>query len=308
MAKKEEKETEESVQEKYVKAGKILQTARENAKKRIKPGQKLLEIAEKIESDIIEMGAKPAFPVNLSINETAAHFTPAFNEELTLKETDLLKVDLGAHIDGFIADAAFSINPSNDFAKLIEASEKALENALASVKQGATIGKIGEEIEKTIKAYGFNPIQNLSGHELGEFQQHAGISIPNISRNDSRKLEAGHAYAIEPFATNGKGFVKESMQSEIFALDEPKQVRNSQARQILEFILDNYDTLPFAERWIAKAKELKLSEFQRKIAMRELLKNKCIKAYPVLKEENGKLVSQTETSIFINEKEVIILL
>ncbi|MDD5163863.1 MAG: type II methionyl aminopeptidase, partial [Candidatus ainarchaeum sp.] len=203
MAKKEEKTEEKSIEEKYIKAGKILLKAKENALKRIKPGQKLLEIAEKIEADIVEMGGLPAFPVNLSINETAAHFTPAFNDELVLNEKGLLKVDLGAHIDGFIADAAFSINPSNDFAKLIEASEKALENALASVKQGATIGKIGEEIEKTIKSYGFNPVQNLTGHELGEYQQHAGISIPNIGRNDERKLEAGHAYAIEPFATDG---------------------------------------------------------------------------------------------------------
>ena len=306
MAKEKQKETEESAHEKYVKAGKILLKAKENASKRIKAGQKLLEIAEKIEADIIEMGALPAFPVNLSINEIAAHFTPAFGDETVLEESHLVKVDLGAHIDGFIADAAFSINLNNEHAKLIEASQKALENALSIVKPGIEIGKIGEEIEKTIKSYGFNPIQNLTGHELGEYQQHAGVSIPNMGNTDSRKLEAEHAYAIEPFATNGKGFVKESSQSEIFAIEEPRQVRNPQARQILEFILENFDTLPFAERWVAK--ELKLTEFQRKIAMRELLKNKCIRAYPVLKEDNGKLVSQAETSIFINEKEAIILL
>ncbi|MDD5148467.1 MAG: type II methionyl aminopeptidase, partial [Candidatus ainarchaeum sp.] len=231
--------------------------------------------------------------------------TPALDDKAVLNEKDLLKIDLSAHIDGFIADAAFSINLSNDHSKLIEASGKALENALAEAKAGSAIGKIGEENEKTIKGFGFNPIQNLTGHELGEYQQHAGISIPNIAKTDPRKLEAGHAYAIEPFATNGKGLVRESVQSEIFALEEPKPVRNAGARQVLEFITENYDTLPFAERWIAK--KLKLPEFQRKIAMRELLKNNCIHAYPVLKEETGKLVSQTETSIFINEEEVIIL-
>lgn len=298
----------EKEEEKYVKAGKILKQAMEKAKKNIKTGQKLLEIAEEIEAHIIELvGAKPAFPVNLSINEIAAHFTPAANDEAVLNEKDLLKVDLGAQIDGFIADAAFSINPSNEHAKMIEASEKALENALAIAKPGIEIGKIGEEIEKTIRKFGFNPIQNLCGHELGEFKQHAGISIPNISKNDPRKLEEGHAYAIEPFATNGKGFVKESMQSEIFSLDEPKPVRNMHAREILEFVSENYKTLPFAERWIANAKKLKMPDFQRKIALRELLKNKCIQAYPVLKEENTKIVSQAETSIFIKEKDIIIL-
>ena len=295
----------EKTEENYVKAGQILKQAKENARKYIKPGMKLLDIAEKIEADIIKQGAKPAFPVNLSINETAAHFTPAFDDKAVLEEKDLLKVDLGSHIDGYIADAAFSINLSNEHAKIIEASEKALENAIAAVKAGAEIGKIGEEIEKTIQGYGFNPIQNLSGHELGQYSQHAGIVIPNIAKNDSRKLEAGKAYAIDPFATNGEGTVRESMQSEIFALDEPKQVRNAQARKILEFISEEYETLPFAERWIAKG--LKMSEFQRKIAMRELMRSKCIKAYPVLKEAQGKIVSQAETSIFIKEEGIIVL-
>src|SRR3989344_7462450 len=303
MTKEKQKSGSETPEEKYVKAGKILQTAMQNAKKSIKPGQKLLDIAEKIEAEIVSLGAKPAFPVNLSINETAAHFTPALNDTAVLNEGDLLKVDLGSHIDGFIADAAFSINLNNEHAKMIEASEKALENALSIARAGTEIGKIGEEIEKTIKGFGFTPIQNLTGHELGAFEQHAGVSIPNIARKDSRKLEAGHAYAIEPFATNGKGFVKESVQSEIFALDEPKPVRNTTAREVLEFIMEEYKTLPFAERWVGK--KLKLSEFQRKISLRELLKNKCIRAYPVLKEETGKFVSQAETSIFITEKEAI---
>ncbi|MBN1941623.1 MAG: type II methionyl aminopeptidase, partial [Candidatus Diapherotrites archaeon] len=300
-----EKEAEKEL-EKYKKAGEILRKAKENARKSIKPGQKLVEIAEKIEKDIIGMGAKPAFPVNLSINETAAHFTPAFDDKAVFEEKHLLKVDLGAHIDGFIGDCAFSINPSNEYAKLIDTSAKALENALSIAKAGTEIGKIGEEIEKTIKSYGFNPIQNLSGHELGQYKQHAGLSIPNIAKNDSRKLEVGHAYAIEPFATPGIGTVKESSQSEIFALEEPKPIRNPHARAILEHILENYETLPFAERWIARA--LKLSEFQRKIGMRELLKQNCIRAYPVLKEESNAIVSQAETSIFVTEKETIALI
>ncbi|MFH1255691.1 MAG: type II methionyl aminopeptidase [Candidatus Diapherotrites archaeon] len=295
----------EETVEKYVKAGKILKKVQENARKSIKPGQKMLEIAEKIEKEIVGEGGQAAFPVNLSRNNFAAHFTPSTSDEAVVGEKDVLKVDIGVHIDGFIADSAFTLDFSGENGKLLEASEKALQNALSMVKEGQEIGKIGAEIEKTIKSYGFNPIQNLSGHGLGQWVQHGAPTIPNIAKNDKRKLEDGIAFAIEPFATDGLGFVKEGVQAEIFQLDEPKPTRNKDSRKIIEFVDENYKSLPFAERWIAK--ELKLSDFARKIALRELLKNKGISAFPILHEENGKLVSQAETSIILNNGSVIIL-
>lgn len=91
--------------EKIMKAGKIASETREYARTIIKKGYLLLEIAEKIESKIIELGAKPAFPVNLSINEIAAHYTPSYDDEKTAQ--GLIKIDLGVHIDGWIADTAF---------------------------------------------------------------------------------------------------------------------------------------------------------------------------------------------------------
>ena len=99
---------------------------------------------------------------------------------------------------------------------------------------------------------GFEPIHNLSGHGLGEYETHVPPTIPNDSRLDERVLEDGMAIAIEPFATNGEGNVKESQQSEIFQIDEPKPVRNPFARKILEFAKKEYKSLPFAERWLDK--------------------------------------------------------
>ncbi|MBN2067770.1 MAG: type II methionyl aminopeptidase, partial [Candidatus Diapherotrites archaeon] len=229
--------------ENYIKAGKILQKTVEKAKKSIKPGQKLLEIALNIEKNIQGIGegaGKLAFPVNLSINENAAHFTPSSQEEAVLKASDVMKVDVGVHVDGFIADGAFTLNPDNSHARMVEAAEKALENALAIAKEGTQLGEIGSVIEKTIGEKGFNPVQNLTGHGLMQFEQHASPSIPNIARKDERALEEGHAYAIEPFATDGKGFVREGQQSEIFSLDEPRPVRNEHARNILEFVVEKY--------------------------------------------------------------------
>jgi len=299
--------------EKYLLAGKITKKVVAQAKKSIKPSQKLLEIALNIEKSIFDIMAKgtegkkkafPAFPVNLSINENAAHFTPDSACELVLEENQLLKVDLGVQFDGYICDTAFSLNFDNSHAKMIEAAELALENALAIAKEGTEIGKIGAEIEKTIKGKGFNPIQNLTGHGLARFEQHASPSIPNIATTNPKKLAEG-AFAIEPFATNGEGYVKEGQQSEIFALDKVVPIRNNYARQVLELVSKKYETLPFALRWIEK--ELKLPEFQRKVAIRELLRAGCIKAFPVLHEETGKIVAQAEKSFIIFEGKTTVL-
>jgi methionyl aminopeptidase len=298
-------EIDKKTAEKYIKAGQILAEVQKKAGKTIKPGQKLLEIAENIEKEIVALvgkGAGPAFPVNLSLNNDAAHYTPSVNDEKTLGEKDVLKVDIGVHVDGYIADAAFTLDFSQEHGKMVEAAERALEEALSIAKEGIELGSIGSKIQDTINSYGFNPIQNLSGHGLTRWDAHAAPTISNIAKKDERVLEEGMVVAIEPFATDGKGFVKESAQSEIFQLDEPKPVRNMDARRIVELVAENYHTLPFAERWVEK--ELKLGEFRRKVAMRELMQRKCISAFPILREESGKIVTQAENSILLFEGKV----
>jgi len=294
--------------EKYILAGQIAKKVVEKAKKTIKPGQKLLEIAESIEKNIQEVGqeakAKPAFPVNLSLNENAAHFTPGTTSKDVLEEKDILKVDLGAHVDGFICDTAFTLNFDNSHAKMIEAAELALENALGIAKEGIEIGRIGKEIEETIQEKGFRPIKNLTGHGLGEYEAHSSPSIPNTDTGNPKKLEEG-AYAIEPFATDGEGYVREGQQSEIFAVEKPKPVRNAYARQVLEHVLEEHQTLPFALRWVEE--KLKMPEFQLKVGVRELMRNGCIKAFPVLHEAPGKFVAQAEKSFILFEGKKTIL-
>ncbi len=294
--------------EKYILAGQITKTVVSKAKKDIKVGQKLLEIALNIEKSVEGIGegkAKHAFPVNLSINENAAHFTPGTGCELVLKESDVLKVDIGCHIDGFICDTAFTLNFDNSHAKMIETAELALKEGLKVVADKAELGKIGEVIEKTIKEKGFNPIQNLSGHGLEEYEAHASPSIPNIASGNPKQLEDGNAYALEPFATDGEGYVKEGMQSEIFALEKPVLVRNIYARKMLEVIAEEYQTLPFALRWIEE--KLKLPEFQQKVAIRELLRARAIRSFPVLHEQPGKIVTQAEKSFILFDGKVTVL-
>ena len=194
--------------QKALKAGEIAKQVREFAKSIVKPNVKLLEIAEKIENKIINLGGMPAFPVNLSINEIAAHYTPSYNDVSVA--SGLLKIDFGVSVDGFVADTAFSFDLENskENKKLIEASGAALNNAIQKIKSGISLGEIGKTIQETIESEGFSPIINLSGHEMKEYDLHAGLMIPNVNNKMPEKITNG-LYAIEPFATTGSGRVVE---------------------------------------------------------------------------------------------------
>lgn len=302
--------------EEILKAGEIAKKVREFIKPFIKKGIPLLEIAEKIEDKIKELGGEPAFPTNLSIDNVAAHYTPAYNDE-TLAH-GLLKVDYGVHINGWTADTAFSVDLENDEEnkKLIEASEDALQNAIASVrnKSGGSSGEnavqkggeaistsqIGKTVQETIESYGFSPIVNLSGHEMKQYELHAGLTIPNIDDQSNIILEEG-LYAIEPFATNGNGKVHDGSPSGIYMLVNDKTPRSQIAREVLEFIIENYQTLPFCSRWVVKKLGTKAL-----FGLKQLEDNGNLHHFAQLVEKSGSKVAQTEHTILIEKDNVIV--
>ena len=257
---------------------------------------KLLEIAEQIENKIIKLGGKPAFPTNLSINEIAAHYTPSYNDET--KANGLLKVDFGVQIEGWTADTAFSLDLENSLEnkKLIEASETALKNATQKIKIGISLGEIGKIIQDSIEEKGFSPIINLSGHEMKEYELHAGLTIPNVDNKMPNKITRG-LYAIEPFATAGSGRVIEGKPSGIYLLQDDKNVRNPKAREILDFIIEEFKTLPFCSRWIVK--KFGTSSL---FALRQLEENGNFHHYAHLVEVSHSKVSQAENTVLIDDK------
>ncbi len=282
-----------------LKAGEIAKQVKEFAKAVAKPNAKLLEIAEKIENKIVGLGGKPAFPVNLSINEVAAHCTPAYNDESIAK--GLLKVDFGVQIGGFIADVAFSIDLENSIEnkELIYASERALKDAIQEMKIGVSLGEIGKTIQDSIESEGFSPITNLSGHEMREYELHAGLMIPNVDNKMPNKITKG-LYAIEPFATSGNGRVVEGKPSGIYLLQNDRNVRNPEARKVLGFIAEEYKTLPFCSRWIVKkfgAKSL--------FSLRQLEGNENLHQYPQLIEVSKAKVSQAEHTVLVDDEVIV---
>ncbi|NCN99109.1 type II methionyl aminopeptidase [Candidatus Pacearchaeota archaeon CG10_big_fil_rev_8_21_14_0_10_35_219] len=286
-------------EEKIIKAGKIAKEVVDYAKSIIEPGMKLIDIANKIDDKILELGGKPAFPVNLSINEVAAHSTPAHDSDEIAK--GLLKVDIGVHVDGWCADTAFSLDLDDDSEnkELIKSAEAALKKALDFIEKGVEAREIGAIIGDELRARKVGPVINLSGHSIDRYDLHSGITIPNVDNGNDAVLDSG-LYAIEPFATNGLGKVRDGKPSGIYQLQGEGNVRDIFSREVLKFIKEEYQTLPFCSRWIHK-----------KFGSRGLLALRMIKQAGLLHEYaqliesgNGK-VAQAEHSILIG-KDVIV--
>ncbi len=276
--------------EKYEKAGEILRKVKEEVVKLVKPGVKLLDVAEFVEKRIIELGGKPAFPCNISINSDAAHFTPKKNDERIFREGDVVKIDIGAHIDGYIADTAITID-LGDHDDLVECAKRALENAIEVVHAGVSTAEIGAVIEDTIREFGFKPVVNLTGHGLEPYLAHAPPTIYNVRMEKGVELKEGMVIAIEPFATNGVGRVAERGECEIFSLIAVKKLRLKQEREFVEHIINEYRTLPFARRWV------NVSD----VILARLVKQGVLRAYPVLTEVGKGLVSQFEHTVIVEE-------
>ncbi len=283
------KNTDEII-EKYRRAGKILSEVRAEAVKKVTEGASLLSVAEFTENLIREKGGQPAFPVNISRNDEAAHSTPSFNDTAVFGK-DMVKLDIGVHIDGYIADTAVTVDLSGN-PKLVEAAEAALDRALKFIHAGVNTSDIGGVIEDTIGTFGFKPIINLTGHGLAQYIQHAPPSIPNKRMPHGVVLEEGDIVAIEPFATNGAGKIHDAGDAEIYHLVAEKPVRHPSARALLQEI-GKYKTLPFAKRWLGERVDF---------ALVQLVRAGVIQPYPILKEIQGGLISQAEHTIMVTKE------
>lgn len=288
----------------YVKAGKIASQVREYARTQDHTGRSLSEICNDIEQEIFKKGGEPAFPVNVSLNDIAAHYTAVPNDPLIVKNTDVLKIDVGVHIDGYIADTAVTVSYDTKYQNMIDIAERALDEAIGISRSNTRVSDIGRIIEKTITKYGCKPIQNLSGHSLERYTIHAGKSIPNIwTIGHSFNLSVNNVYAIEPFVTtnDGQGVVYEGKIKNIFGIGSRKRTKEQKTDDFLEYLWNKFKTLPFALRWI-------VDEYEEKEALsllEILVKKKNVHAYPILVEGANRIVVQAEHTIIPQESNTL---
>ncbi len=275
--------------EKYIEAGAIASRILRQGAQDIRIGESYLDLVESIESRVLEEGAFLAFPLNLSINEDAAHDTASPADTRVFEKGNVAKLDLGVHIDGYIADTATTVDLGSN-SLLLAASEQALEAAIKTVRPGSTAGELGAAVQHEIESRGYRPISNLTGHGLDRYVLHRAPTIPNVGNNGGIVLEEGMVFAIEPFATTGSGHVGEKTRMEIYSQISQKPVRIPAARAILETVKDRHG-LPFSRRWLKERKQ--------DLALPTLVRSHTLHAYPVLSDIPGSLVSQHEHTVIV---------
>lgn len=291
----------EEILQKCIKAGKIAaQVRREGIAKLSIPGTSILQVMDYCENRIIELGGQIAW-AQYALNEAAAHGCPLEDSTDVTKEGDLLKIDIGVHQDGWIADNAMTIEvKSKKYSDLIKASKNALKATIKLVEPGRQLWELGEAQSSEVEALGFTTIKNLSGHTLDRYKVHGGVTIPSFNNKNKMELKEGWQIAIEPFATDGEGFVKEKDPATVFMMYQQKGLRSMQARKIAEEVIP-LNGMPFTTRWLTR----KFGKGATALGLRELQRVRAIESYPVLVERSGGMVAQFEHSMIVGKKTVV---
>lgn len=287
----------EEVLQKHQRAGKIARKVREEMRTTVREGMPIIDICEKVESLIRKKGGKPAFPCNVSVNEIAAHYTSPPQDKRTVPENSIVKIDIGVHVDGYIADTAVTVCFNPEYDDLTNTAEEALKKAVEILRPGLSMSRFGSTIQKTIKTRGFKPVSNLTGHLIGRYVIHAGKSLPNVFHVSASRVKEGEIYGVEPFTTVAKaaGRVENGKEAHIFRYLKHKSLKDPYAKRLLNHIRKNFQTLPFTERWLQGC--VPRSSYE--TAFSGLLSSKALISYPVFVEASGKPVAQAEHTILV---------
>lgn len=212
-----------------------------------------------------------------------------------------MKLDVGVHVNGHIADTAATVEIStSNWSNLIKASEDALTCALEMLTPGVSVSSIGTAIETAIGSNGFNPVRNLTGHTLERNILHAGITVPNVSVRDRSVLKGGTAVAIEPFATDGIGEVDGNKGGNIYHIIGERKLSDDDANRFLATAVRDFGHLPFASRWCSVFSK----DYESLI--RKHWRHRNIRSYSILSEKIGSMVSQAEHSALILDDSIIV--
>jgi methionyl aminopeptidase len=286
---------------KYLLAGKIAKHAREFGAAGVKPGGSSLELSNAIERIIKDNGGQCAFPVNIGINDIAAHYTPSRQDDARFNLGDIVKIDVGAHVDGYPADTSATVEVgTRNNTRLIECADDALKMCVEMVAPGTTVSAMGETVSRTIRAAGFKPIENLTGHSMERYNLHAGLSIPNIATRDKSIVHEGMVLAIEPFSTTGAGRVHGSGRGNIYRIVRERKAP-ADAAALFSKIQSTFGSFPFASRWCDELHP-DAESLVPKLARLGMIMN-----YPVLAESSRGMVAQAEHSVLVTKSGCIVL-
>ncbi|ADM12396.1 methionine aminopeptidase 2 [Encephalitozoon intestinalis ATCC 50506] len=287
----------------------------------IRPGITLLEIVRSIEDSTRtllegERNNGIGFPAGMSMNSCAAHYTVNPGEEdIVLKEDDVLKVDFGTHSNGRIMDSAFTVAFQENLQPLLMAAREGTETGIRSLGIDARVCDIGRDINEVITSYEveiegktwpIRPVSDLHGHSISQFKIHGGISIPAVNNRDTTRIKGDTFYAVETFATTGKGFINDRSPCSHFMLNvhKSRKLFNKDLIKVYEFVKSSFGTLPFSPRHLD---HYNLVEGGSLKSVNLLTMMGLFTPYPPLNDIDGSKVAQFEHTVYLSEngKEIL---
>jgi methionyl aminopeptidase len=293
------------IPEQYVSAGKITREVRDWVKKSFKPGMGYVGMCEAVEREVIAKGGGLPFPCAVGVNHVTAHYAPPRDDRSVFQESDVLKVDFGVHLDGYLTDTAVTLTFNPEYEPMLDATEKALAAAIQTARVDARAGEIGKSISNQASRFGFKVIENLTGHTVDRYIVHAGRSIPNLYMPNIPTLRKGDVFAVEPFLTTKKaaGYVVDGPSETIFSVVARKVTGVKELDEFVTRIWNERKTLPFTPRWYeADYPAEKISKI-----LGELVHRKLVRGYATLVEASGSPVAQFEHTMALDDSGLTVL-
>lgn len=304
----------------FRKAAEIHKRVRHKAQSSIKPGMTMTEIANLIEDSVrgyangeTLLDAGIGFPTGLSLNHVAAHYTPNAGDKVVLKYEDVMKVDIGVHVNGRIVDSAFTFTMDDKYDNLLAAVKDATNTGIKAAGIDVRLTDIGEQIQEAMesyelelngKTYPIKCIRNLNGHNIFPYSIHGDKSVPIVPNGDETKMEEGETFAIETFGTTGNGYVITEGECSHYSLnaDVDSSSMTESARNLRGVIQDNFGTLPWCRRYLDR-----LGQEKYLLALNQLVRNGVVNDYPPLVDVKGSYTAQFEHTILLHphKKEVV---
>jgi methionyl aminopeptidase len=256
------------------------------------------------------------FPTGLALNNCVAHYTPnPGQKEIFLQESDVMKVDFGVHINGWIVDSAFTMSFDPVYDNLLAAVKDATNTGIKNAGVDVRISDISAAIQEAMESYEVQigsktfpvkPVRNITGHNIKRYQIHGGKSIPFVKNNDQTKMEEGEVFALETFGSTGRGYIVGGPGVYGYGkeLDAPKTIISplASARSLYRTINDHFGTLVFCRRYLERL------GVQRYLAGMNQLANKgVVEVYAPLMDVEGSYSAQFEHTLLLGEssKEII---
>lgn len=260
-----------------------------------------------------------AFPTCVSPNSVVGHLSPAADDALVLKAGDVVKVDLGAHIDGYIATqastrvvgGALDAPATGPAADVIAAARTAFDAAVRLMRPGKRVSDVSDVLAKCVEPFGCTLVEGVMSHQIKRHVIDGNKAVLNRPSPEHRvedaEFEAGEVYAVDVVVSTGEGHarVKDERETSVFkrAVDVEYRCKLKAARAVLHGVSKASPTMLFTTRRLkevaAEGGGEPLTDAQLRMGLTECLTHGLLHAYPVLHEKPGALVAQFKGTVLL---------